>query len=71
MQQKRLLSRTIAYPIFAITGFLFVFSLITGRELAKDGNILWSAGHTAFIFGVSLAAGGVAGILICLFFFRI
>ena len=71
MQQKRLLSRTIAYPIFAITGFLFVFSLITGRELAKDGNILWSAGHTAFIFGVSLAAGGVAGILICLLFYRI
>lgn len=70
MQQNRLLSKRTAYPIFILTGFLFVFCLFTGKELASEGNILWSAGYTAKLTGGSLLLGGALGSLICLFFYK-
>lgn len=70
MKEKRLLSKPTAYILFVLTGFLFLFCLLTGRELAAKGNILWTAGHTFWILGISLIAGGALGMLICLLFYR-
>ena len=56
--------------MFGLTGFLFSFCLVTGRELAAEGNIRWTVGHTFEITGISLVFGGILGILICLFFYR-
>ena len=47
--------------LFGVTGVLFVFFTITGWELERQGNILWTAGHTAFILALSLILGIVAG----------
>lgn len=71
MQRNRLLSKKIAYPIFVITGFLFVFCFITERDLAAAGNILWSAGYTAKLIVCSLLLGGALGSLICLLYYRL
>ncbi|MBD5551015.1 MAG: hypothetical protein HDQ96_07560 [Lachnospiraceae bacterium] len=70
MKQNRLLSKPIAYTIFGLTGFFFIFCLLTGRELAAEGNILWTAGHTFQILGISFVVGGALGFLICLLFYR-
>lgn len=70
MKQKRLLSKPIAYILFGLTGFLFLFCIQTERELAAAGNIVWTAGHTLQILGISLAAGGILGVLICALFRR-
>lgn len=69
MEQKRLLSKPIAYTIFVLTGFLFIFCCATGQELAAEGNILWTAGHTFRILGISLAGGGAIGAVICMIFY--
>lgn len=70
MQQDRLLSRAIAYPLCVLTGFLFLFCWLTERELAAQGNILWSLGHTARLVGISLAFGAALGSLVCFLFYR-
>ena len=64
-QCDKTLSRKIAYPIFGCLGFLFLFSMITGRELAVNGNLLWTVGTTARILGTSLAAGVAPGVCVC------
>lgn len=68
-QCDKMLSGKIAYPIFGCLGFLFLFSMITGRELAVNGNLLWTAGVTARILGTSLAAGVVLGACVCRLFY--
>lgn len=70
MEQKRLLARPIAYAMFLLTGFLFVFCFVTGRELAVRGNILWTFGHTFQILGISFLFGGIIGAVICMLFYR-
>lgn len=70
MKQRRLLSKPIAYILFGFTGFLFLFCVLTERELAASGNIVWTAGHTLQILGISLAAGGILGTLVCALFCR-
>lgn len=70
MKQNRLLSKPTAYVMYCLIGFLFCFCLVTGRELAAEGNIVWTAAHTVRILGISLAAGIALGALICLLFRR-
>lgn len=70
MRQRRLLSKPIAYILFGFTGFLFLFCVLAERELAAAGNIVWTAGHTLQILGISLAVGGILGALICALFCR-
>lgn len=70
MEQKRLLARPIAYAVFVLTGFLFAFCFVTGRELAAGGNILWTLGHTFRILGISLAFGGIIGTAVCMLFYK-
>lgn len=69
MEQNRLLSRPIAYTVFVLIGALFVFCFETGRELAEAGNIVWTAGHTLWILGISLAGGGSVGAVLCMLFY--
>ena len=64
-----MLSKPIAYTLFVLTGFLFVFCFLTGQDLAADGNILWTTGYTFRTLGISLAGGGILGTLICMFFY--
>lgn len=69
MEQKKLLSKPIAYTFFVLIGFLFVFCFATGNELAAEGNILWTPGHTFKTLGISLAGGGVTGAILCMLFY--
>lgn len=64
------MSKLIAYTFFVPVGALFVFCVVTGRELAAAGNILWTAGNTFRILGISLAVGGALGALVCALFYR-
>lgn len=65
MGQDRLLRKPIAYAIFLVMGFLFVFFWLTGRELAAEGNILWTGGYVFRTLLSSLLAGGLLGMGLC------
>ena len=69
MEQDRLLRKPTAYAIFLAMGFLFVFFWLTGRELAAEGNILWTGGYVFRTLVSSLLAGGVLGIGLCAVFY--
>ncbi len=64
-----LLSGKIAYPLSGCLGTLFLFCMLTGRELAAWGNLLWTPGTTVRILGVSLAAGVFLGAGVCRLFY--
>lgn len=70
MTHKKLLSKPIAYVMFGGMGFLFLFFCLTGRDLAAEGNILWTTAYTLKTLGISLAAGGALGALVCVGFRR-
>lgn len=71
MEQGRLLRKPAAYTLFSIMGFLFVFFCLTGRDLAAEGNILWTGGYLFRILSASLAGGGVAGSALCFGLYRL
>ncbi|MCM1063912.1 MAG: DUF6020 family protein [Eubacterium sp.] len=54
-----------------MTGFLFVFFCLTGKELAAEGNILWTGGYLLRILSVSLLAGGTGGSALCFGMYRL
>lgn len=54
------------YILFVITGFLFLFCSLTGSDLARDGNIIWTVPYTVRTLALSLVAGGLGGIAVCL-----
>ena len=64
-----MLSKPIAYTLFVLTGFLFVFCCATGQELAAEGNILWTMDYTLRTLGISLAGGGSVGAIVCMLFY--
>ena len=51
----------IGYPFFGAVGFLFTFCQLTGRDLERDGNLVWTGGYCAKILLISLIAGIVVG----------
>lgn len=65
MERNKLLSKPAAYGIFGLIGVLFLFCCLTGRDLAKQGNLLWTAGYALRVLGVSLVGGGALGGLVC------
>lgn len=65
MDNRQLLSKKIAYPLFALTGFLFVFICLAEHDLAECGNILWNFAYTSKLFIISIFAGGILGAAIC------
>lgn len=46
--------------IFGGIGFLFGFCQITGHDLAKQGNIIWSSGYVVKLFALCFLIGGAA-----------
>ncbi len=65
MGNRRLLSGKIAYPIFMLAGFLFVFICGAERDLALNGNIIWNPAYTVRLSAGSLFAGGLLGAAVC------
>lgn len=61
MQEKKI-SLKIAYFLFGLSGFLCAFCCLTGRDLAEQGNILWTNSYTmktlfwCILFGVIWAS---------------
>lgn len=70
MTHNKLLAKPIAYVMFGGMGFLFLFFCLTGRDLAAEGNIVWTAAYTLKTLGISLTAGGALGALVCFVFYR-
>ena len=58
MTQNKMIPRPVAYAMFGLTGCLFVFFCLTGRDLAARGNILWTVGYVFRILGVRRSSGG-------------
>lgn len=65
MSESRLLSKKIAYPLFILAGFLFVFICRAERDLAENGNILWTSAYTSKLLIVSALFGGLLGAAMC------
>lgn len=63
--------RLTAYIIFILVGFWFFFFCLTGRDLAADGNILWSGRYLLRTLLLSLLAGSAAGSAICFGLYRL
>lgn len=67
MDKQGKLSKISAYAVFVLSGFLFVFFCLTGRDLASRGNIFWTGSYTLRTMGISLVAGGILGAALCFF----
>ena len=70
MDQGKLLKKPAGYAVLGTMGFLFFFCCLTGRDLAAEGNILWTGAYLVRTLGLSLAAGGALGGLVCVLFYR-
>lgn len=64
-ERKGLLGKPTAYAMFLAMGFLFFFFWLTGRDLAAEGNILWTGGYLLGTLSLSLCAGALAGTALC------
>lgn len=53
------------FVIFSCIGVLFGFFQLTGRELARQGNLIWDMGFTLLTLGASLLIGLLAGVVSC------
>lgn len=65
MGERQLLSKKIAYPLFVLAGFIFIFICKAEHDLAADGNILWNFAYTSKLLLVSALFGGILGAAIC------
>ena len=54
-----------AYIVFAATGVLFLFCFLTGADLAKKGNIIWTISYTIKTVTLSIAGGILGGVAVC------
>ncbi len=58
---KQLLSKKIGYTIFGFMGFLCAFLWKAERDLAVDGNILWTGNYICKMMLFALLVGGLVG----------
>jgi len=65
MGDRQLLSKKIAYPLFVLAGFIFIFICKAEHDLAVSGNILWNFAYTSKLLIISMLSGGVLGAVIC------
>lgn len=65
MEQGRMLRKPIAYSMFGAMGAFFVFFCLTERELAAEGNLLWTGRYLSRTLLLSLLSGGLLGSAVC------
>lgn len=70
-ESKTVLSKKIGYLVFALMGFVFVFFRMTGKDLAEQGNILWTSSYVVRLLGISLLAGAFLGMILCCFLYAL
>ena len=63
MRETRLLPRRKGYLLLCVLGCLFVFFVKTEKDLAANGNILWTAGYVGSTLAWSVILGCVLGIV--------
>lgn len=71
MERDGLLRKQIAYIMFSVMGFLFFFFYLAEKDLASEGNIIWTGGYVFRLLIVSMLAGGVVGAALCAGFYRL
>ena len=62
MRETRILPRRKGYLLLCVLGCLFVFFVKTEKDLAANGNILWTAGYVGSTLAWSVILGCVLGI---------
>lgn len=62
MRETRILPRRRGYLLLCVLGCLFVFFVKTEKDLAANGNILWTAGYVGSTLAWSMILGCVLGI---------
>lgn len=70
MKKDRMLGKKTAYFIFISIGFWFVFFCRTLRDLAEQGNVLWTGAYLFKTACLSLLFGGLFGVLFCFLLYR-
>lgn len=63
--------RLIVYVMFILAGFWFSFFCLTGRDLAAEGNILWTGGYLFRTLLLGLLGGGTVGAAVCFGLYRL
>lgn len=63
MRETRILPRRKGYLLLCVLGCLFVFFVKTEKDLAANGNILWTAGYVGSTLAWSVILGCVLGIV--------
>lgn len=62
MRETRILPRRKGYVLLCVLGCLFVFFVKTEKDLAANGNILWTAGYVGSTLAWSVILGCLLGI---------
>lgn len=63
MRETRILPRRKGYVLLCVLGCLFVFFVKTEKDLAANGNILWTAGYVGSTLAWSVILGCVLGMV--------
>ena len=69
MKNDKLLSKPIGYTLFSAIGLLFCFFCRTGKDLAEQGNIIWTGNYVIKILVFSLVCGVLLGSFLCFLFY--
>lgn len=63
MRETRILPRCKGYLLLCVLGCLFVFFVKTEKDLAANGNVLWTAGYVGNTLAWSVILGCVLGMV--------
>ena len=63
MQEKRILPRRRGGVLLCVLGCLFVLFVKTEKDLAANGNVLWTAGYVGSTLAWSVILGCVFGMV--------
>lgn len=63
MRETRILPRRKGYLLLCVLGCLFVFFVKTEKDLAANGNVLWTAGYVGSTLAWSVILGSVLGMV--------
>ena len=66
LENNTMISMRKGCVLFSLIGFTFFFCCFTGYRLAEEGNIIWTAKYTLSLLVQCLAAGILAGSVLCM-----